>query len=160
MLLGLIADTHDNLPMIREAVSVLSREGAEALVHAGDFVAPFALKEVLKFDGPIYAVFGNNDGERKGLRMLLDGLQEGSRQVELDGRKIAVAHDREDLTDADVAESDVIVVGHTHRAEVRPGRPVWVNPGECAGWLHGECTVATIDTGTLETKIINLGESS
>jgi len=156
MLVGVISDTHDNLPMIRRAIARFGELGVECLIHAGDFIAPFALKEVLKFEGPVYAVCGNNDGERKGLKKLLPGLKKRRLRVKLGGKRVIVVHREEKLKKDDLAGSDLVVVGHTHAAEVRQGRPLLVNPGECAGWLKGIATIATVDTETLQARIINL----
>ncbi len=158
MLVGIMSDSHDNLPMIRRAVTVLTDARVECLIHAGDFIAPFALKEVLKFDGPIHAVLGNNDGEVAGLTGLLGDLSRGPRRIELGGKTFVIVHDETRLTVADLASVDVVVVGHTHEVHLRDGTPLVINPGECSGWLKGACTVATIDTETLSTEIINLGE--
>jgi len=169
MLIGVLSDTHDNLPMVRKAVRFFAEAGVEALLHAGDFVAPFALKVVLTFEppspreglrrpgGPVYAVFGNNDGERAGLSKLLPDLTAGARRITLGERTIVLVHDEAALADADREDADVIVVGHTHDAEVRAGKPLVVNPGECAGWIKGRCTVATLDTETLEATIHEIG---
>jgi len=149
---GLIADSHDNLPMIREAVAVLERGGAKCLLHAGDFVAPFAVKELQKFKGPIYAVFGNNDGEKAGIAKLGLDVVEGMRSLELGGRRILLSHTPPEET----AEFDVVVYGHTHMVDTRKDGPLVLNPGECGGWLSGRCTVALVDLDTLEYKIIEL----
>lgn len=50
MKIGLIADSHDNLPMIRAAVEVFTAAGVEAVLRAGDIIAPFAAKEFLAAD--------------------------------------------------------------------------------------------------------------
>ena len=34
------------------------------IIHCGDFVAPFMLKELNEADIPVHGVFGNNDGEQ------------------------------------------------------------------------------------------------
>lgn len=156
MLVGLISDTHDNIPLIRKALARFREAGAEAVVHAGDFIAPFALKEIVKFDGPVYAVFGNNDGERKGLKNILGDLADGPRRVEIAGKTFTIIHDEAKLTEADREGSDVVVLGHTHLPEVREGKPLVVNPGECGGWVEGRWTVATLDTETLEVDMIEL----
>ena len=158
MLIGILSDTHDNLPMIRRALSYFEGAGVDCIIHAGDFVAPFALKEILKFGGPVYAVFGNNDGERAGLRKLLSDLDRGPRRIELCRKNITIVHDETKLRRKDFATSDVVVAGHTHHGEIRPGRPLFVNPGECGGWVSGESTAATLDTETLEAKIVKLGK--
>jgi putative phosphoesterase len=157
MIVGILGDTHDNLPMIARALARFAGKGAQALVHAGDFIAPFALKAVLKFDGPVYAVFGNNDGERAGLKTILPDLGDGPRRVSLADRTIVLVHKESDLAEADRTAADVVVVGHTHEAEVREGTPLTINPGECGGWLKGRCTVATLDTDTLDVQIHDIG---
>jgi len=159
MLIGLMSDSHDNLPMIRRALARFAEAGVDCLIHAGDFVAPFALEEVLKFHGTVYAVFGNNDGERAGLKKLLRDLGDGPRRINLCERNITVVHDEARLKKSDLRGSDVIVVGHTHVAEIRAGGALVVNPGECGGWLTGKATVATLDTETLEAKIIKVDET-
>ncbi len=70
MKIGIISDSHDNLPNIRKALALLKSRGAEALIHTGDIVAPFSVKEILKFGGPVYGVFGNNNGEVAGIKKL------------------------------------------------------------------------------------------
>ena len=156
MLVGLISDTHDHLTMIRKALAVFAGAKVECLVHAGDFVAPFALKAVLEFGRPVVAVFGNNDGEHHGLRKLLPDLRKGPRRVTLGGKSVTVVHDEMKLSQSNVLESDVIVVGHTHVAEVREGMPLVVNPGDCSGWVAGKNTIAILDTVTLAANVINL----
>ena len=156
MKIGVVADSHDNLPAIRKAVAVLDREGVEVLLHAGDFVAPFAVKEFLKACAPFIAVFGNNDGERKGLGKLSPEIQPGPRQLDLGGRKIALAHAREEITPALLEQVSVAVFGHTHKLLIEKGKVLRLNPGECGGWLTGRCTVAILDTDGLNVRIIDL----
>ncbi|MFB6224697.1 MAG: metallophosphoesterase family protein, partial [Haloarcula sp.] len=62
MQVGIVSDTHDNVSLVEAAVETFEDIGCEAVVHCGDFVAPFS---VTPFDGnwSFYAVRGNNDGE-------------------------------------------------------------------------------------------------
>ena len=41
MIIGLISDTHDNLPYIIKAITRLKEEHAKLVLHAGDYIAPF-----------------------------------------------------------------------------------------------------------------------
>ncbi|MEM3615578.1 MAG: metallophosphoesterase family protein, partial [Candidatus Methanomethylicia archaeon] len=43
MKIGIISDTHDRLQMIDEAVKRLNEENVEYVLHAGDYIAPFAV---------------------------------------------------------------------------------------------------------------------
>ena len=157
MLVAVVADSHDNLPLIERAVEVCRERGAEAIVHAGDFVAPFAARAWAAFDGPVMGVFGNNDGERAGLRKVIAELYEGPHRFELGGRGVLVAHRREDLAEPLLGPADLVVVGHTHRSEVgRLGGAVVVNPGEVGAWLTGRGTLALVRLDDLEVEVLEL----
>ncbi len=148
MKLGVISDSHDRLPALQQAVALLREQKVDAFFHAGDFVAPFAAKllapEALG-GKPLYAIFGNNDGERAGLRNVLPGLIDGPLRVELAGTKIAMAHFVEWFDEQDHRDADVLISGHNHEASIehRDGR-LYLNPGECCGWLTGRCTCAVL----------------
>ena len=68
MLIGLISDTHDNLPMIEKAVKRLNEEKVELVLHAGDYVAPFVIPKFKALNCKLIGVFGNNDGDHELLR--------------------------------------------------------------------------------------------
>jgi len=156
MLIGLMSDSHDNLPNIRKALEVFHREEAEVLIHAGDLVAPFSVKEILKFRGEAYGVFGNNDGEIAMIKKLWKHVYFGPHLLEIAGLRILVAHDEADLDRADYAHIDVRVFGHSHEAGVRQGRPLVVNPGETGGWLIGRPTCAILDTDGPSARILEI----
>ena len=44
MRVGLMADTHDRVPVIAEFVRVMQEAGVAMLIHAGDYCAPFSLR--------------------------------------------------------------------------------------------------------------------
>jgi len=157
VLAALVADSHDNLPMIERAVEVCGQRGAEVLLHAGDFVSPFAAKAWVKFDGAIMAVFGNNDGERAGLRNVIPDVQQGPHLFEVGGRKVLVSHREEDITEPLLEQAELVVVAHTHRSDVgRRGNAILVNPGEVGAWLTGRGTVALVDLNSLEVEVVEL----
>ena len=70
MLIGVLSDTHDRLPIIDAALELFARRKVAALIHPGDFVDPFAVRSLLNFKGPILATYGNNDWYRSGLKKL------------------------------------------------------------------------------------------
>ena len=43
MLIGIMADTHDNLPMVERAIRRLNEAKVELALHAGDYVSPFVI---------------------------------------------------------------------------------------------------------------------
>ncbi len=154
MRIGLIADTHDRLPVLQAALDHFRRLGIDTVLHAGDLVAPFAARLLAAFGGNMHVVYGNNDGERQGLKAVLPRIQDGPLFLNIAGRRILLHHYIDWCQPADVARADVIVTGHSHelRVDQRDGK-LFINPGECCGWLSGRCTVATLDprSATVET---------
>lgn len=162
MKIGVIADTHDNVTKILQAVDLFNKqEDLEVVVHAGDFVSPFAVAAMAGLQCRFVAVFGNNEGEKIGVANKFKGLGDlymNFASVEAGDRKIAVAHYPELAIALAKGEGfDVVVYGHTHEIDIhKEGETLVVNPGECGGWLTGKCTIATIDLDTLEAEIHEL----
>lgn len=160
MKIGIMADSHDNVPTIRRAVELFNTEGVEWVIHAGDFVAPFAVKELANLSCRVVAVFGNNDGERLGIARRLEAFGEvHPRLAELEaaGCRIGVVHENELV--APLAAGgfyEVVVYGHTHEVDVRRENSLILNPGETGGWLTGRCTVALLEVPSLEVEIREL----
>jgi len=161
MKIGIIADTHDNLPQIKKAVEIFNQEKVELVLHAGDFVSPFTCLEFKNLNCPLKGVFGNNDGDKIYLQEKFKGIGElfpEPYKTNLNHKNIIMLH-LEKLID-DLAESqkyEVIIYGHTHRTDLRKiGKTLIVNPGECGGWLTGKSTIALLDLEKLEANIINL----
>jgi len=165
MLVGLVADTHDCLPMIDKMVKRLNEENVGLVLHAGDYVAPFVVPKFKDLRAKLIGVFGNNDGDRELLRKRFSeykGLEMRGNFAEImaDGVKIALLHgDDVELLKALVkSESfDVVVHGHVHKAEVyRKGKTLVVNPGEVCGYLSGKSTIALFDTVKREVRLVDL----
>jgi putative phosphoesterase len=164
-LIGLISDTHDNLPMIDKAVKLMNQQNVELVLHAGDYVAPFVIPRFKELKAKLIGVFGNNDGGRELLKAKFseyEGLEmRGSfAQVIVADLKIALLHgEEEELLNAliDSQGFDVVVHGHMHKTEVhRKGKTLVINPGEVCGYLTGRSTIALLNTETLETRIVEL----
>jgi len=172
-MIGILSDTHDNLDAVRKAVQVFKDAGCSLIIHAGDFVAPFAARELGTAGIPLQAVYGNCDGEKLGLADAISpfgAIQEPPLVFLHEGLSILVTHSlggpgacrgarssspRPGLKSAE--KHDVVIFGHTHKSEVRrEGRTLFVNPGEACGWLTGLRTVALLDPATLDTEIIPL----
>jgi len=166
VLVGLMADTHDRLPFVEAAVRTFNERGVALVLHAGDFIAPFVIQRLAKLEAKLVGVFGNNDGDKA---LLLRRASETNGRVEIrgmfaevlaDGKRIALLHGHEDeLLRSLVACGgyDVVVHGHTHRADIRrEGRTLVVNPGETCGWLYGRPTIAILDTEALEVEVVEL----
>jgi len=164
MIVGIIADTHDRLPLLDEAVKRLNEEKAELVLHAGDYVAPFVVPHFKPLKANLIGVFGNNDGDRELLKKRFTELGADIRgkfaEVKVDGLRIALLHgDEAELLQSliDGESYNVIVYGHTHEAKTyRKGKTLVINPGEVCGYLSEKPTMAMLDTRTLDAKITHL----
>ena len=160
MKLGVMSDSHDNVPNIERAVALFNETGMDLVVHAGDFIAPFAIDPLADLNCRVVGVFGNNDGERVGLSKRFEAVGEihpNLASVSIGDRNIAVMHYPE--LAIPIAESggyDLVVYGHTHEIDIRKGKSLLLNPGETGGWTTGKPTVSIVDLETLEATIHDL----
>jgi len=160
MKIGVLSDSHDNLPNIRKAVEIFSRNGVEAVIHGGDFCSPFTLPEFAPLTDRgvrMHAVFGNNDGDKLLLVRRGEGFcdfADGTLTVTLDGRRIIIMHY------PDVGEDlfrlgayDLVIYGHNHKARVEGGAKKLLNPGTSSGYMAETATVALVDTRDMAVEI-------
>jgi putative phosphoesterase len=160
-MIGVMADSHDNLNAIRTAVHLFKGAGCNLVIHSGDFVAPFAARELGQLGCPVKGVFGNCDGEKIGLTKAFEAfglIQKAPYIFNYEGLNILIIH-LDAPVDAFVVkqEYDLIICGHTHKPDVRRlKRTLVVNPGETGGWLTGKSTVALFDPAAKEAEIIVL----
>lgn len=148
---GLISDTHGLLRP--EALDAL--RGASLILHAGD-VGDVAILDRLQEVAPVVAVRGNVDVGGEWARLPL------TQTVEVDGARIHVIHDLDDL-DGDPEEHGdrVVVFGHTHQPLVKQaGAVTYVNPGS-AGPRRFRLPIGVgrlyVDGGTVRAELIDLG---
>ncbi len=164
MIVAVMSDSHDNIWNLRSALAVIGKEGAEMIIHCGDFVAPFMLKELEKAGIPVHGVFGNNDGEQYLLTKLslttlsnitLHGLVG---QVDINGFNIGFTHQQivaEGL--AAGGNYQMVCFGHSHKYLLKEeGRTIMLNPGEIMGkdGLPGFCLIDT-DTAKIKKVVLN-----
>jgi putative phosphoesterase len=163
MILGVMSDSHDHLENIGKAVAAFTERRIGSLIHGGDLCSPFVfrqLEQLRELCPSMYAVFGNNDGDRVLLTEKGRGFctfRDGALTLELGGRRIAVMHY------PDVAESlhrsgdfDLVIYGHSHQVRVEGSDRILLNPGSCAGYLTEKATIAVVDLGSLEVELIEL----
>ena len=158
MKVGIMSDSHDNVPAIAKAVGFFNDAGVSLVIHAGDLVSPFVSKPMKELEMEFEIVFGNNDGERLGLAHVFGGRIRRPPHIVLhEGRRILVLHEPDNL-DALIASNrfDVIVYGHTHELDIRKGDTLVINPGECGGWVGGRRTVVLWDMESGDVEIMQV----
>ena len=160
-MIGIMSDSHDNRDAIKQAVSIFNSAECELVIHAGDFVAPFAALELAKLTCRIKAVFGNCDGEKQGLARAIQHfgeIQEAPFLFKWKKTQYLLTHLDFPLNSYLKQQNpDVLIFGHTHKPEVRfQGHTLLINPGETGGWVTGKETVALFDPEEKTADIIPL----
>ncbi len=153
MRLAVMSDSHDRLDHLELALDQVRAGGAGALLFCGDFCAPFSLAAMAGgFEGPIHAVFGNNDGDPFLLSRVAAGhphvtLHGQLAELELDGCRVALNHYPEIARRlAESGAYDAVFSGHDHRIYQHCiGHCLWANPGEVMG-RFGRPTFGWFDT--------------
>lgn len=129
MILGVVSDTHGNLPMMQDVAKALTQEhGAELILHLGDDYADAVALRDAGF--PVRMVPGLWCPEYRNPRipkLILETFE---------GVTIACCHAVQDLRES-ARTAAIIVMGHTHTAEIRRvGRTVFFNPGHLKAAAH------------------------
>ncbi len=163
MIIGAIADTHDRLDAVDKAIDFLNGQGVTDVLHAGDLVSPFVVPLFSRLKSKLHFIWGNNEGDREFIRVRFAEIgitPLGDFAVlELGGKKIALIHGTHEQIVNSLVECrcyDLIIRGHTHRAQIIEGNTLVVNPGEVCGYLTGHQTIALIDLENMRGNIVEL----
>ncbi len=166
MLIGIISDTHENMPIIDKAVEIFNSKNVKLVFHAGDIISPITYLHFSKLACPIHLVYGNNDGEKKFLKekySQIGSIQDPPLEyaVKENGKVIqfVIYHALPDDIDYIIKSGkyDYIIYGHTHKKDLRTvDNTTIINPGEAGGWLYNERTIVILDTETKKIEFVNL----
>lgn len=162
MRVGLLADTHDRVPAVRELVETMLSKGVTLVMHAGDYCSPFSLEPFRETNVALLGIFGRNDGDPEGLKAAAARgmgmeLYESPHSFDVSGHRILLVHDLGEVHRRSIDAHEFVVHGCTHRQEtVIRGKTIVVNPGEGCGWITGVCTGAILDLETGEVEIVTL----
>jgi putative phosphoesterase len=158
MHLGVVSDTHGDVPRTRAAVRMLESLDVAAVIHCGDIgtaeiVAMFSC-------WPAHFVFGNCDHDRQRLREEIVAARQTCHgtfgELEFDGVRIAFLHgDDSRLLETTIASGryDLVCHGHTHVVrQDRIGKTLVLNPGA----IHraNPHTIATVELPELAVNVV------
>lgn len=160
MLLGILADTHNELERTKVAVKMLRDEGASALIHCGDLALPNIVEACAVL--PFHFTFGNHDADNVSLlrQAAIDtgaNCLEWGGIVEFAGKRIGVVHGhmRSDLRRVLALQLHYLIRGHSHMtSDERDGDVRRINPG--ALFRADEYTVAVLDVERDELRFIEV----
>ncbi len=160
MIVAVISDTHMPRGPRRLSEACVARLAqADAILHAGDFMALEVLRDLQALGPPVYAVKGNVDSAELQMRLPL------ARIVELGGARIALLHDagpregRLARLRGRFPDADAVIFGHSHlplHERGADGLEIF-NPGsptERRRAPHHTMGMLTIEAGTLSFDLI------
>lgn len=170
MKIAILSDSHDHIDNTRCAVEQIQKLGAKALLFCGDFCAPGPARVIAGFSGPVYAVFGNNDGDRVSIfqKMLevnpnVTLFLDGQGEFELAGKKIVINHyPLYALALARTGDYDLVAFGHDHNPRILQfDKTIAVNPG-CLNIVkpNTQAGFALYDTDAHQAALYNLDGKS
>lgn len=146
MRIAILSDIHDHLKILTASLNVIHEEEIDAMIVCGDFCSPFVMNKLgNEFEGPIHAVFGNNDGDQ--FRLTKTAAKWPDRvhlygefgEFKIEGAKFALTHYPEIAEQVAAAGNfDVVCYGHDHqrklsRFNTRGHEVVLINPGTLMG---------------------------
>ena len=168
MKIAVISDTHDHIWNLDKALQLIKRKQCAAIIHCGDFCAPFSALQVAKSKLPVYAIFGNNDEDQWGImervkefNFQMWPLAKEFAEVELGGKKIAFCHyPKLGKLLAGTGDYAAVFHGHTHKAfQEQVGKTLLANPGSICGIVSGQPAPASFgiyDTSSNKYEHVNL----
>ena len=159
-MIGIISDTHDNVPNVLKAIKIFENADVDFIVHCGDVVAPATLKF---FRGiHLKVVKGDCDGDIEHFKEVLSQINgeylDEVGNLDIFGKKILIYHGNDELKlkgFIDCQEYDYILTGHTHKTrDEKIGKTRVINPG--SHYYGGENKVALLDTGKDQVDFIGV----
>lgn len=165
MKIAIASDSHDNIPNLRACVAACNAGKINVLIHCGDLISPFMLKELTRLNGESHLIYGNNAGDQHLISSRCGTIFPSIThhgimgEIEVCGRRIAFTHyPRQARGLAHEGEFDVICCGHNHRAGIEKiNNTLLINAGQLLG-VEEEPGMSILDCETLEVERIQCGE--
>lgn len=165
MKIAIISDIHDNFHNIILALEEIKKRKVTQIIFLGDFINGGIAKILAESPIPVFAIWGNNDGDKT--MITKTSLHEKSHLtvseniydfLEFDDRKIFITH-YPDLAKpmAKTGIYDAVFYGHNHlKNDDKIGNCLVVNPGEISAHKTGVATFAIYDTKKNNVDFIEL----
>ncbi len=168
----ILSDSHDHISLLDAAVELAVEQGAEAILHCGDVVAPSTLQCLDKYGLPVHVIHGNNTGDLYTLGRLASreennihyhGMDAG---LELAGRRIFLVHyPHYAKAMAATGEWDLVCCGHSHKVlidtveNLKGTMTQLVNPGTIGGVGRAPATFVMADLEQMSFETLEISKS-
>lgn len=161
MKIGILSDTHDQVPRTRQAIRQFEAAGVQEIIHCGDLTIPDVVYACACEGIVSHFVMGNCDWDRSALRHAIEAIggvywESAGEIVRLDQR-IAVTHGDSPAVFRRLLASrpDYLLHGHTHQRADRIEDGVRIiNPG--ALFRAPQWTVAILDLPSRDLNCLNI----
>jgi putative phosphoesterase len=160
--IGILSDTHEDVRMMRKAIAIFKQRAPQHIIHCGDIISPPVLE---LFQGlAMKFVYGNNDGERSGLRKKCAELGFGpiddTLTFSLASKQFFVNHGTSSRTINEAVASqqyDYVLHGHTHeQRNERIGVTQIINPG--ALFSADSYSIAFLEVESGQVEFVEISE--
>jgi putative phosphoesterase len=170
MKICILSDSHDHIPLLEAAVETAKCEGAEAVLHCGDVVAPSTLHCLDKFNLPVHVIHGNNTGDLYTLGQLAIRDENNihyhgmDAALKLAGRTIFLVHyPHYARAMAATGDWDLVCCGHSHKLSIEQIENIngkithVINPGTIGGVGNKPATyvIAELEGMTFEQREVS-----
>jgi len=167
MRIGIISDTHNNLPNLDAALRLFEQEDISTLVHCGDFTGVDIARRLAPFQ--TICVLGNGDFSSGEIRDEIMRQNPGSYvglvfSGNVGGVRIAVTHGHipgrlEELLRE--GKYDYVFQGHSHQhKDERYGITRLINPGSLGGLQREERRVCLLDLDSARAEFVKIQPGS
>lgn len=170
MKVAVISDSHDNREKYRLAALHARDNGAKAILHCGDVVAPSTLKEARETGLPVHAIHGNNTGDLVMMQHVASKPENNihyygqDASINLDGIRMFLVHyPHYARAMAATGDYDIVCYGHDHHyneeriPNMKGGTTLLLNPGSVAG-LDGPASFIMLNLDDQTTEKVLLDE--
>jgi len=172
MKICILSDSHDHIALLNAAVAEAKANGAMAVLHCGDVVAPSTLKCLTKHGLTVHLIHGNNTGDMYSLGQLAGkpeniiqyhGMDAGLTLA--DKRIFLVHYPHYARAMAATGDWDLVCCGHSHKIHIehlpniKGGTTVLVNPGTIGGVGSDPATYLMGDLETMEFEAFEISKS-
>lgn len=157
MKISIIADIHDNLPRLKEALKISKNEGVKKCICCGDISTLEIINLLSSSFEEVYIALGNMDFKLKNQLALFPEnviVDPSLLEIKINNLKIAIVHfDYKARQLAREGGYDLIFYGHTHTPWIETiGKTTLLNPGEVTGQF-GRATFAIFNTRDMKSKL-------
>lgn len=162
--IAILSDTHDQIANLRAAIYHCNTNQIDIVVHCGDLISPFMLKELMLFQGQVHLIYGNNVGDQHLISSRCGNdypniMHHGVfGTFTCDDMRIAMVHYPEEARGlASLNTYDIICCGHSHRHGIEYfGETLLINPGQLLG-EDEEAGFSVLDLAKRKTQRIRVG---